>query len=83
MVVARVDVPVTTAVPVVVLLVARRLVTVALVVVEFPTMRLVMLAKVATRDEMNHLVGHSNETAGDKPEEGGDDVKYHLVGHIS
>jgi hypothetical protein len=22
-----------------------------------------------------HLVGHSNGTAGDKPEEGGDDVK--------
>ena len=36
---------------------------------------------VKSRNERNpcpychHLVGHSRETAGDKPEEGGDDVK--------
>ena len=41
---------------VVVLLVARRLVATAFVVVELPTMRSVMLARVATSDEKKALV---------------------------
>ena len=48
--------PVTTKEFVVVLLVARRLVATAFVVVELPTMRSVMLAKVATSDEKKPLV---------------------------
>ena len=41
---------------VVVLFVAVRLVIVALVVVEFPTLRSVILARVATREEIKELV---------------------------
>ena len=48
--------PVTTDDPVVVLLVTVALVITALVVVELPTMRSVMLARVATRDEKKPLV---------------------------
>jgi hypothetical protein len=55
-VVAKVEVPVTTKVPVVVALVVKRLETTALVVVELPTTRLVMFARVATSEEMNPLV---------------------------
>ena len=55
-VVASVDVPVTARAPVVVLLVVVRLVATALVVVELPTIKSVILARVATRDEMKELV---------------------------
>ena len=55
-VVARVEVPDTTEVPVVVLLVIVAFEITALVVVELPTMRSVMLARDATRDEKNPLV---------------------------
>ena len=66
-VVASVEVPVTARVPPIVELpvtvevprvavFAARLVITALVVVEFPTTRSVMLARVATRDEMKELV---------------------------
>ena len=55
-VVASVEIPVTTFVLVVVLLVVRRLETTAFVVVEFPTIKLVMEARVATRDEKKPLV---------------------------
>ena len=56
MVVAKVEVPVTTKELVVVELVALRLVANALVVVELPITALVIEARVATSDEMKEFV---------------------------
>ncbi len=55
-VVARVEVPVTTEEPVVVLFAIFALVITALVVVELPTMRSVMLARADRREEKNPVV---------------------------